>query len=127
MPRSCSLALAFWIALFAAWSPALAYQPSLGPSIVGYHTDDHDEEDKDSPLHARDAGVIEGQVSSVDYKRGVVAIQTSNRGRIEVHLLPSTLIQGPTHSVIDVVRGAHVHVFASQRGGSYDAQIVHVK
>ncbi len=85
-----------------------------------------------APARAR---MIDGQVTDVVYKTGVMTVQTSS-GKLDVIVLPSTNIQsckpGPAplnckpgyYSISDIAKGANVHVTLSQRGGEYRAQVI---
>ncbi len=78
---------------------------------------------------ARDGGMIDGQIASVDYQRGFITVQSPARGKIDVQVLPSTNIQGrgnSYHGISDLNRGDHVHVFTSQSGNHYTAQIIQI-
>ena len=86
-----------------------------------------------SPLPAspaaepKDGGVINGQVTAVDYQRSVIGIDTVNRGHLDVYVMPTTSIQGRDnayHTLIDVKTGARVQVFSSIADGKYVAQII---
>src|SRR5665213_1518298 len=85
-----------------------------------------------APARAR---MVDGQVTDVVYKTGVMTVQTSS-GKLDVIVLPSTNIQsckpGPAplnckpgyYSISDIAKGANVHVTLSQRGGEYRAQVI---
>jgi hypothetical protein len=81
-------------------------------------------------LRPRDAGVVDGQIVSVDYQKGMLSVQTASRGRIDVLVLPSTSIQGKGneyHSISDLTKGQRVSIFASQIAGRYTAQIIRLR
>jgi hypothetical protein len=89
------------------------------------HTDDRARDDR-----PHNAGVAEGHVVSVDYQRGVIGLMTSDRGRVDVMVLPSTNIQGRGdgfHTIADIARGSRLRVFLSQRAGQLFAQIIHLR
>ncbi|MBV9648059.1 MAG: hypothetical protein JO043_11390 [Candidatus Eremiobacteraeota bacterium] len=80
--------------------------------------------------HAKNAGIVEGQVLSVDYQRGTIALLTPDRGKVDVMVLPSTNIQGRGdgfHTIADIARGSRLRVFLSQRAGHFFAQIIHLR
>ena len=82
------------------------------------------------PVRARNAGVIAGRVVGIDYRTGIADVATRNRGRFEVQILPSTIIEGPTpgfHTITDIAKGSRIRVFLSQRGNLFNAQIVRIK
>jgi hypothetical protein len=84
----------------------------------------------DGAEHARNAGVVEGEVVSVDYQRGLIALQSPKRGRVDVVVLPSTNIQGrgdSFHTIVDISRGSRLRVFLSERAGRFIAQIIHLR
>lgn len=78
------------------------------------------------PPRASNGGVINGQVESVDYQRGILAV-TAHGKKMEVTVLPSTSIQGPGggyHSIAEITRGAQVQIFTSVTEGKWTAQII---
>jgi hypothetical protein len=81
-------------------------------------------------VQARNGGVIDGEVVAVDRRAGTLSIQTPNRGRIDVIVLPSTNIQDTKnkfHTIADIDRGDRVDVFVSQRGSLFIAQIIRLR
>jgi hypothetical protein len=77
---------------------------------------------------ARNAGVLEGTVVSVDRAHGMMTVQ-SGHGRYDVMVLPSTNIQGHDgdfHTIADLYRGQRVRIFMSRRDGVYFAQLIHL-
>lgn len=85
----------------------------------------HDKQDR-----AKNAGVVEGEVVSVDYQRGTINLLTPSRGRVDVTVLPSTNIQGrgdSFHTIADISRGSRLRVFLSQRAGQFFAQFIHLR
>gem|GEM_PF-1886394 len=76
------------------------------------------------------AGVLSGQVTSVDYQRGILAVSSGGR-TVDVTVLPSTSIQGKGsgyHSIAEIVRGAHVEIFTSVGAdGKITAQIIRLR
>lgn len=75
------------------------------------------------------AGIVSGQVTSVDYQRGLLAVLSGGR-KIDVTVLPSTNIQGKGggyHSIAEIVRGAQVEIFTSIAEGKYTAQIIRLR
>ena len=84
----------------------------------------------DQTEHARNGGVVEGQVVSVDYQSGMIGLMTPDRGRVDVMVLPSTNIQGKGdsfHTIADIARGSRLRVFLSRRAGQLFAQIIHLR
>jgi len=76
---------------------------------------------------ARDGGVIEGRVSSVDYQRGVVTVDSTTQGRVDIATMPTTSVQSDDpgyHTLSDVSRGARVRIFISKAAGKVVAQII---
>jgi hypothetical protein len=95
--------------------------PALQPATAPQH---------DDAERTRNAGVVDGQVVSVDYQRGEIGLMTSDRGRVDVMILPSTNIQGrgdSFHTIADIARGSRLRVFLSQRAGQFFAQIIHLR
>jgi len=79
---------------------------------------------------SRDGGVIDGEVVAVDHRAGTFAVQTRDRGRIDVIVLPSTNIQDSKnkfHTIADIERGERVEVFVSRKGPLFVAQIIHLR
>lgn len=80
-------------------------------------------------LRAHNTGMIEGRVVAVDYQRATISV-AGPRGRVEIAVLPSTSIQGKGdayHALPDIIRGARVQVFTSQRGGLTTAQLIRMR
>ena len=76
---------------------------------------------------ARDGGVIEGKVASIDYSRGVVTVDSRTQGRVDVSTMPSTSVQSDDpgyHSITDVSKGSKVQIFISKTAGKLVAQII---
>jgi ribosomal protein S1 len=76
---------------------------------------------------ARDGGVIEGKVTNVDYQRGVVTVDSTTQGRVDVSTMPSTSVQSDDpgyHSLTDVSKGSKVQIFISKTAGKLIAQII---
>jgi hypothetical protein len=100
------------------------------PLAIAQADGDEKPDDRERPDHARNAGIIEGQVISVDYQRGMIGLLTPDRGRVDVMVLPSTNIQGRGdgfHTIADIGRGSRLRVFLSQRAGQFFAQIIHLR
>lgn len=84
--------------------------------------------DNGSESQARNAGVLEGRVVSVDHAHGMMTVQSAH-GRFDVMVLPSTNIQGHDgdfHTIADLYRGQLVRIFMSRRDGVYFAQLIHL-
>ena len=80
-----------------------------------------------APAPARDGGVIEGRVSSVDYQRGIVTVDSTTQGRVDISTMPTTSVQSDDpgyHTLTDVSRGAKVRIFISKVAGKVVAQII---
>ncbi len=76
---------------------------------------------------ARDGGVIEGRVTNVDYQRGVVTVDSTTQGRVDVSTMPSTSVQSQDpgyHTLTDVSKGSKVQIFISKTAGKVIAQII---
>jgi hypothetical protein len=76
---------------------------------------------------ARDGGVIEGRVAGVDYQRGVVTVDSTTQGRVDVSTMPSTSVQSDDpgyHTLTDVTKGSKVQIFISKAAGKVVAQII---
>ncbi|HYZ16936.1 MAG TPA: hypothetical protein VE591_11065 [Candidatus Acidoferrum sp.] len=75
----------------------------------------------------RDGGVIEGRVTSVDYQRGTLSVDTSKQGKMDVSVMPSTSVQSSDpgfHTLADVSKGSKVQIFISKSAGRAIAQII---
>ncbi|MDQ2908240.1 MAG: hypothetical protein M3R44_02695 [Candidatus Eremiobacteraeota bacterium] len=80
---------------------------------------------KDQP-QTKNAGTVDGHVAAISYSGSTMTVVAGPR-RVEVHILPSTNIQGPGngfHSIADIKKGAHVRVLLSQTGTTYNAQLI---
>ena len=119
--------------------PSLAMAlTTMGPSAVAAGNPDdpgnsgHDDrtlgsDDTESGITARAAGVVTGQIASVDFQRGLLSVLTQQHGRIDVRVLPSTNIHGRNDAFLtigDLNRGSRVEIFLSTVGGHYVAQII---
>ena len=113
MPRLASLVLALGLVLaplgaFASKSPV----PSASPQA-------------DQAAH--DGGVIEGRVTNVDYNRGVISVDSTTQGKLDVATMPSTSVQSENpgyHTLTDVSKGSKVQIFISKTAGKLVAQII---
>ena len=110
MPR---VLVALVLGLFFVPSAALAAPsppPSAGPTAA-----------------ARDGGVIVGKVTSIDYSRGVVTVDSTTQGRVDVSTMPTTSVQSSDpgyHTLTDVSKGSKVQIFISKTAGKLVAQII---
>ena len=98
--------------------------PVLTPAIVAQA-----DQNADTEAQAHDRGVLQGDVSSVDYAKGIMQVQTS-RGRVDIQILPSTSImrRGDQYGTIaDLVPGTHVSVYVSEVSGHLTAQIIRIR
>ncbi len=122
MSRPSSLVIAFVAALCAAAPLAAWAAPS--PHIAGFRMLSNDDK-KDQP-QAKNGGTVDGQVVAIDYRASTMAVQAGSK-RLQIHVLPSTNIQGPGnafHTIADIQKGAHVRVMLSQVGSTYNAQLI---
>jgi len=74
-----------------------------------------------------DGGVIEGRVTNVDYARGVVTVESTTQGRVDVTTMPTTSVQSDDpgyHTLTDVSKGSRVRIFISKTAGKVIAQII---
>jgi hypothetical protein len=119
-----ALVVLVWLAPFA---PAFARQPAPQPAAT---TSAASKPVAAGEEHAHNAGVVEGEVVSVDYQKGLIGLQTPKRGHVDVVVLPSTNIQGrgdSFHTIADISRGSRLRVFLSERAGRFIAQIIHLR
>ena len=85
-----------------------------------------DDSDKAPAVPAKNAGSIDGQVVSVDYKSSHISVKAAGT-QYDVVVSPSTEFRGHNnnfHTIADIQKGAHVQVMMSQRAGTYTAQII---
>jgi hypothetical protein len=78
---------------------------------------------------ARDGGMIDGRLITVDYQKSTLAIDGGSRGRLVVIVMPSTSIQAKEagyHSILDLKPGEHVQIFSSVSADQYVAQIIRI-
>lgn len=105
------------LGLFGVPAAALA-APSPAPSATATAT---------ANAAPRDGGVLEGRVTSVDYSRGVVTVESTNQGRVDVTTMPTTSVQSDDpgyHTLTDVSKGSRVRIFISKTAGKVIAQII---
>lgn len=81
---------------------------------------------EDAPSHPR--GPISGTVSSVDYGRGQMVVNSRGRAVVIV-ILPSTAIYrgGAYATLTDLQAGMHVDISASESDGNLIAQIIRIR
>jgi hypothetical protein len=80
-----------------------------------------------SQAPAHDGGVIEGRVTNVDYQRGIVTVDSTTQGRVDISTMPSTSVQSDDpgyHTLTDVSKGSKVQIFISKTAGKVIAQII---
>lgn len=76
---------------------------------------------------ARSGGVLFGKVTNVDYQSGVVTLDSTTRGKVDVSTMPTTSVQSDDpgyHTLTDVSRGSKVQIFISRTAGKLVAQII---
>jgi len=76
---------------------------------------------------SRDGGVIEGRVTNVDYTKGIVTVDSTHQGRVDVTTMPTTSVQSDDpgyHTLTDVSKGSRVRIFISKTAGKMIAQII---
>ncbi len=97
-------------------------------SLADGEGDEKDDGDR-PPARAKDAGSIDGEVVSVDYRTNRMSVRSG--GQVyDVTVLPSTDFRGRTnsfHAITDIKRGAHVNIMLSQRAHMLTAQIIHLQ
>jgi hypothetical protein len=133
MPRSRSFALVYasfaWVfGIGSAAAQPMPHPPRVPHPIYGERI--YGERGEAGAFHHRNAGAIDGQVVSIDYRTGTMTVHTQHRGLMDVVVLPSTSIQASEngfHTIADIVRGERVHVFLSQRGDHFFAEIINLK
>ncbi len=76
---------------------------------------------------AHNGGVLFGKVTNVDYQSGVVTVDSTTRGKVDVSTMPTTSVQSDDpgyHTLTDVSRGSKVQIFISRTAGKLVAQII---
>jgi hypothetical protein len=122
------------LALFGALSGAAVAANTSAPASPGAVSPFRsligaDERGEQSP-RSRNAGTIEGVVTAVDYRKGIITLQSPGRGKLDILVLPSTTFEGrgsDFHAFSDVERGAKIEVLASRRADFFIAQVVRLK
>ncbi|MBD5657144.1 MAG: hypothetical protein IAI50_18490 [Candidatus Eremiobacteraeota bacterium] len=97
-----------------------------GLHSVSFRVTQDDDSDKTPAVPAKNAGSIDGQVVSVDYKLSHIAVKAAGT-QYDVIVSPSTEFRGHNnnfHTIADIQKGAHVQVMMSQRAGTYTATII---
>ena len=115
MPRFVPVAIALGLLVIPVSAPA-------APSATPTATAQADE-------RVRDAGLIDGIVTNVDYSRGTFTVDTKNQGKIDVLVMPTTSVQTSDpgyHTFTDVSKGWRVQIFASRVAGKLVAQIIRI-
>jgi hypothetical protein len=77
-----------------------------------------------------DGGMIEGKVTSIDYQRNVLGVDSRGHKHIDVSVMPSTSIQGKDsgyHAFTDLKTGQRVQILSSIADGKYVAQIIRIR
>lgn len=80
-----------------------------------------------APAPPHDGGMIEGRVTNVDYTRGIVTVDSTTQGRVDVATMPTTSVQSNDpgyHTLTDVSKGSKVQIFISKTAGKLVAQII---
>ena len=118
------------VLVLGAWHPAvLANDRATVAMQFVADGDENENVDENKPhVRAKDAGSIEGEVVSVDYRTNRMIVR-SGTTTYDVTVLPSTDFRGRTnsfHGFTDIKRGAHVDVMLSQRAQTLTAQIIHL-
>jgi hypothetical protein len=76
---------------------------------------------------ARSGGVLFGKVTNVNYQSGIVTLDSTTRGKVDVSTMPTTSVQSDDpgyHTLTDVSRGSKVQIFISRTAGKLVAQII---
>lgn len=79
---------------------------------------------------ARDGGVIEGRITSVDYRASTLTVLVPRRGQVALTVMPSTSIQTNDpgyHAITDLRPGERVQIWSSVSAGRYIAQIIRIR
>lgn len=104
--------------------------PATAMPSVALAADGNDDPSGDkSQVRTKDAGSVEGEVVSVDYRTSHFSVK-SGTTVYDIVVLPSTDFQGRNNAfrgMIDIKKGAHVSVMLSQRATTYVAQIIHLR
>ncbi len=113
----------------AALSQTAASVPATSAVVaVDPGQDPPDAADK-SQVRTKDAGSIEGDVVSVDYRTSHFSVKVGTT-TYDIVVLPSTDFESKNNTfqgITDIKKGAHVSVMLSQRAATYVAQIIHLR
>lgn len=111
---------AFALMLTAVATPAVIRADDESPGGV------YSSFESGKPSH--DAGIVRGEIQSVDYGTGSIAVRTGH-GTVRIAVLPSTSIyvHGQYATLADLRRGAAVEISVSEVDGQLVAQTIHLK
>jgi ribosomal protein S1 len=116
MPRFAPVVLALGLVL----TPMAAYAGSKPPAPSASPQADQS---------AHEGGIIEGRVTNVDYNRGVISVDSTTEGKVDVSTMPTTSVTTGDpgyHTLTDVSKGSKVQIFISRTAGKLVAQIIHL-
>lgn len=118
-------------AMFVAVPHRAGASPQMVAAVVVPGDSQNDEADRGDAPHVRtkDAGAVDGEVTSVDYRTSHFTVRAGGM-TYDVVVLPSTDFEGPTNAfrgITDIKKGAHLSVMLSQRATTYVAQIIHLR
>jgi len=107
---------------------------SLAGTALGYPADPKKETPSPAPLGAAHPVTIDGEVTGIDFKTGIMQVKLGAK-HYDIIVLSTTQIQACKTasgteckpgfmSISDIVKDAKVHVTVSQRGDEYRAQVI---
>lgn len=102
------------LVLVPAYAPA---SPSPAPSVSPDAT------------RPRDGGLIEGRITTIDFQRSSLSVDSPARGKLDVSVMPSTSIEMKAagyHAITDLRSGERVEIVSSVINGKFVAQIIRV-
>lgn len=104
----------------------LALASAVSPALVRADGGVYQSFESGKPSH--DAGIVRGEIHSVDYGTGSIVVRTA-RGPVQITVLPSTSIyvHGQYATLADLRRGASVEIAVSEVDGRLVAQTIHLK
>jgi hypothetical protein len=120
MPRYAALVIGLGLILVPATAQAADKSPVPSPSPSATAAADD---------RSRDGGVITGTVTNVDYNAGIISVDSTTQGKVDVQTMPSTSVTADEpgyHSLTDVSKGSKVQIFISKTAGKLVAQIIHL-
>lgn len=121
-----AVAFSLMTMLLRLFALVLALSPVFSPALVRADGNVYGSFESGKP--SRDAGIVRGEIQSVDYGTGSIVVRGA-RGPVQIVVLPSTSIyvRGQYATLADLHRGASVEISVSEVDGRLVAQTIHLK